>query len=209
MMGHDQIKCDPNPELVKELQELNNDASVTQRTECLPSKQVVAGSNPARGSKQEEDIMSKDTYSSGQTPQVGDVVKVAVSHQFGYNSMMPYASRDNSQFEVTEVLPGQASTLIKIKQVTRGNRNYDCVNAMKASNFTRLQASDIQASSGKPKSFVITNAKSGQVVKHATAEELTSKLEDLLLANPRAEYNVYKYENTAKVSRPTIEFEVK
>ena len=153
--------------------------------------------------------MNKNTYASGQTPQVGDVVKVAVGNQFGYNSMMGYAARDNSQFEILEVLPGQASTLVKVKQVTRQTRDYECANAMKASNFMRIHAADVQTPAGKPKACVITNAKSGQVVKHATAEELTATLEELLLTSPRAEFNVYEYKNTAKASRPAIEFEVK
>lgn len=151
-----------------------------------------------------------NTYSTGQTPTVGDIVKVSRDNTFSHYSSMRSAVNNGDKFVVTDVVQGLASTLIKVKPHSSVKRGYDTINAMKASSFVLEKSASISVANknGRIVTHVIFPRESATVAALAFSDdEAMKKLEDLLLQNPGKEYNVYKYASTATTERPRVQLE--
>jgi len=131
------------------------------------------------------------TYKSGETPEVGDKVKLQKNHSLdiGYYSDL----RLKETYEIESISNGSKSVLVKL--VGRPP-------LYKALNFDLKVQSQNKRNNGKMQRFVINN--NGKFVTAENKQELEEKLKSLLAKNPSSKFPIYAYINTAQTKTPEI-----
>ena len=158
--------------------------------------------------------MLNKTYASGQTPQVGDIVKVSPKNKFNYYSEFKKAPL--STYRVAEVYVGPKSTLVKLKvendkHPNKGRYTNYYEGFCSAYNFQLVQSAGVKPNGEKKVShpkYMIVDAQCNNRGLVWDKTELDKKLSNLLLSNPTQKYYVFGYVSTAKTEQPKIEYVV-
>ena len=151
-------------------------------------------------------MTNKNTYASGEEPQVGDIVGVARKAGFDYNSQLyrEWSSYNGTtRLVVEDVSVNAKSTLISVRE--KDTNRYYAFNQMGASRFRLIHRDGQTASKTPPKYFVIQGDKWNSFFSAKSDEELQAKLTERLTKNPSAQFHVFEYNSTAKTQAPVVQ----
>lgn len=137
-------------------------------------------------------------YATGQTPQVGDVVKVSKDAQFGssyYKTSCPNGVVRGKNYTVEAVTQGTKSVLIQFKN------DYDSTSMpMRAKSFDLVE-SVVKGKAGAPQYIARCN---GASIFNADKNNLDTKLTEYLAKNPSAKIDVYEKKMTVECEKPKL-----
>jgi hypothetical protein len=143
--------------------------------------------------------MENTTYEDGESPNIGDTVKVAHKNKLdSYSDLVKYGSKDR-QYTVVAIGFSTNSKLLKLRDVISGHTR---ANPISCSNLRLISSTGITVRI-PPQHLIVSDGKIRAAV--STDSNLSSKLAELLVASPNAEFHVFEYLHTAKATAPQIE----
>lgn len=137
-------------------------------------------------------------YKCGKKPETGDIVEcVDKSNSSGYGIT---TLKLNTNYKVIGVIHLSTGTLVKIKDMYGTKREYSSNRFKLISRYNE----QCEETNKKLPTFIIAN-ELGKVIK-VGFDDSTEVLKTLLKENPYSIFHVFKYEYSAKVPTPKLEF---
>lgn len=138
------------------------------------------------------------TYYNGQTPLVGDIIKVQNINGLDHYSPLKRHFNTNQKLVVLAL----AGTNIRVGLV--GSK--EVISTYKPDRFTLVERG-ANPVSNVPQTLIVDSTNKVVKVIHAGSQvNVTAALQELVLKNPTSVYHVFNYGATAKAKTPELEF---